>query len=800
MKLLHLVFLLLIINCSNVTLSQCGPTSVAPSYQATGICEGSSILIDFTTTGNCTGNYEYQIEASGTVYQAWSTTPSFDASPITNTTFTVLARCSSCPATTVSDTFLIQVINQPTIVADTFVCYGTSASFSATGIPGTLSWWDDSIGTTQLSTNENYTTPALTANDSYYVHVVDSVTGVAPGATGSLLITECGLHGFPGSSSADYLEISNLYNTSVNTTGWIVAVSNSYSTLNSVNSTYWQLPSSFDPCSIIWRSDVSGQTNYWGGNILWNPSDNGWAIILDDVGNIIDFVAWGWTSVELAGFNANINGFNITLGPEWIGNGCNAACSPVGGTPYSLSRNGSSDNNNAGDFVCQATSLALLNPGLPCGWAANALTCPYPVDVVVDMPPTASNPANINVTCVADIPAPDPNVVIDELDDYTSTPTVQYMGEVSSGTTCPIVLTRTYRVLDSCSNFVDVTQTITVNDDIDPVMDTPPANVNVECIADVPAMTLLGWTDNCDGTGTVLGTDVSDGLSCPETITRTWTYSDGCGNSASVSQTITVHDITPPTANPLPTVQTTLLPAPDISVVTNASDNCTVPTVAWVSDTSDFGFCPEIITRTYSLTDDCGNVTLLTQEFIVGDPIPDVSFIATPTLLSNLEDGIVHFTNTTTGAVSYEWDFGDLSPISTEENPIHEFENSETAGYIVQLTAYSPFGCSDSITTIISVREELLYYIPNAFTPDGDEYNQVFLPVFESGFDPHDFNCTIFNRWGEVIFESHDHRVGWDGTYHGILQPPGTYIWKIDFGMEYDDSRKVITGYVSIIR
>ena len=78
--------------------------------------------------------------------------------------------------------------------------------------------------------------------------------------------------------------------------------------------------------------------------------------------------------------------------------------------------------------------------------------------------------------------------------------------------------------------------------------------MTVECIGDVPAMTDLGWTDNCDGAGTAWATDVSDGLSCPETITRTWTYTDACGNIATAQQIITVDDTTLPTAsNPAPT-------------------------------------------------------------------------------------------------------------------------------------------------------------------------------------------------------------------------------------------------------
>jgi gliding motility-associated-like protein len=103
----------------------------------------------------------------------------------------------------------------------------------------------------------------------------------------------------------------------------------------------------------------------------------------------------------------------------------------------------------------------------------------------------------------------------------------------------------------------------------------------------------------------------------------------------------------------------------------------------------------------------------------------------------------------------------------------------------------------------VQVQEVLIFYVPNTFTPDGDNYNQTFQPVFHSGFDPFDFELLIFNRWGEVIFESHDATVGWDGTYGQetteIVQD-GTYTWKIEFKTKYTDERKIVTGSVNLIR
>ncbi len=858
--------------------AQCGPTLVEPSAHAIGFCEGTPDTVSFTVTGQCSGNYEYEILTStNTVVQAWSNSNQFIINtPITDT-YTVNARCSTCPTVVATDTFRIEAINIPTIAIDSLVCYNSPTTISASGAAaGSMSWWDSPSNGNQLSSNENYTTPPITANDTFHVHVEGTIQG---GTTqGSILITECGLHGFPGSSSADYIEVSNLYATPVNTSGWVVALSSSYSNINGVNNILWNLPSSFTPCSMLYKSDVASQPNYWGNNILWNPNQPGWAAIVDNVGNLVDFVAWGWTAAQLAGFNVMINGFNITLGTAWTGNGCSSACQGPVGTPYSLSRNGNSDNNNATDFVCQASSLNLLNPGLNCGWIASDFTCSYPAILKVDLPPTASAPDTTKVSCYADVPAPSISIITDAADDYTANPTVQYMGETSNGNMCPEILTRTYRVTDSCANYIEVehiiiindtvaplmqaapadlfiycysdlppmtslawtdnclgagiaqgietssgstcpeiltrtwtvtdtcgntateTQIITIFDTIAPIIEAAPANLTIQCPSDLPPMVSLSWTDNCAGAGVLNGIEVSNGKTCPEIITRTWTISDDCGNTSTETQVIIINDDTPPTASNLPTLQLAVLPPADINLITDAADNCGTPLVEWVNDSSDNGFCPENVVRTYSVTDDCGNTTYVTQKFIIGDYAPDVSFTAAPSFLDNLSSGIVQFDNKTTGAVSYSWNFGDYSPLSNEVNPSHEFDISKTRNYNVWLVATSEYGCVDSTKVPIRVFQELIYFIPNAFTPNNDGLNQTFQPIFATGFDPSKFNLKVYNRWGEVLFESYNHAVGWDGTYGGKIVPEGVYGYIIEFGLDHSQEKKVITGSFSLLR
>ena len=236
--------------------------------------------------------------------------------------------------------------------------------------------------------------------------------------------------------------------------------------------------------------------------------------------------------------------------------------------------------------------------------------------------PTATNPAAVTVECIGDVPAPDPSVVTDEADNC-GVRLVEFVSDVTSGT-CPMVITRTYRVVDSCDNEILVTQTITVDDHILPTA-TNPAAVTVECIGDVPAPDPSVVTDEADNCGVRLVEFVSDVTSgtCPMVITRTYRVVDSCDNEILVTQTITVDDNISPTAtNPAAVTVECIgdVPAPDPSVVTDEADNCGVRLVEFVSDVTS-GTCPMVITRTYRVVDSCDNEILVTQTITVDDHI-----------------------------------------------------------------------------------------------------------------------------------------------------------------------------------
>jgi gliding motility-associated-like protein len=178
---------------------------------------------------------------------------------------------------------------------------------------------------------------------------------------------------------------------------------------------------------------------------------------------------------------------------------------------------------------------------------------------------------------------------------------------------------------------------------------------------------------------------------------------------------------------------------------------------------------------------------------------PNASFTSSSTLINGSNQSIT-FYNSSTNAASYLWTFGDFAQ-SVVTNPTTNFSNvSENT--LVTLYAYSANGCVDSATVVINYNQEAIFYVPNSFTPDQDELNQNWGPVFTKGFDPFNFDLFVFNRWGEVIWESHDAKAKWDGTYgsEGMQCPQGVYTWKIAYKPAENDNKINLTGHITLIR
>ena len=153
----------------------------------------------------------------------------------------------------------------------------------------------------------------------------------------------------------------------------------------------------------------------------------------------------------------------------------------------------------------------------------------------------------------------------------------------------------------------------------------------------------------------------------------------------------------------------------------------------------------------------------------------------------------VRFTNLSQFADTYLWNFGD-GETSTQVNPVHEFNATDT--FNVTLIAFSRAGCSDTITLAVPVIVNPLLDVPNAFTPGRFGLNSV---VNVRGFGIDKLSWKIYNRWGQLIFNSNNKKIGWDGTYKGKLQPIDTYTYSLE--ATFTDGKKLTkTGDITLLR
>lgn len=188
--------------------------------------------------------------------------------------------------------------------------------------------------------------------------------------------------------------------------------------------------------------------------------------------------------------------------------------------------------------------------------------------------------------------------------------------------------------------------------------------------------------------------------------------------------------------------------------------------------------------NTCNLTDD-------TVKFITIMPPPVAAFSFQPN--KPQENTPTVFTNESTGAAHYWWDFGDGNT-STEVNPTYQY--FKTGTYDVCLIATTQFGCQDTVCQTVSAIVNPLYDVPTAFSPNGDGINDIWEI---KGFGVVKYDMKIFNRWGQLMFHSTSQKQGWDGRFNGAIQPMDAYAFVLN--IEFSDGVKANkTGNVTLLR
>ena len=267
-----------------------------------------------------------------------------------------------------------------------------------------------------------------------------------------------------------------------------------------------------------------------------------------------------------------------------------------------------------------------------------SVTCSFIVTVEDKTPPVITCPANLTVKCWQDIP---PFQDATAQDVCGTSLQVELLSEKRTNEVCEnrFIMTRTFKATDASGNSSTCAQVITVFDDEAPTFNfPPPATVTVSCPFQVPPVPTMTGRDNCSSPLDLEDLEATfkqvktDG-SCDNryTLTRTWTLTDACGNTATCSQIINVDDKTGPvfTRPPASLIEVDCASQIPTDTYQYAEDNCydlsKLPTVVLTEVITDQQCANKFtLTRTWTATDECGNTSTVKQVIKVNDTRPPV--------------------------------------------------------------------------------------------------------------------------------------------------------------------------------
>jgi gliding motility-associated-like protein len=175
---------------------------------------------------------------------------------------------------------------------------------------------------------------------------------------------------------------------------------------------------------------------------------------------------------------------------------------------------------------------------------------------------------------------------------------------------------------------------------------------------------------------------------------------------------------------------------------------------------------------------------------------PEADFIYSPlNPVENLDEVI--FTNTSKGEglTTFSWYFNNNKGFTTNTKNAN-FQYDQPGTYLVVMLAANQFNCIDTVIKTITVEPDFSMYVPNAFTPNSDNRNEVFKPVIRSAKM---FDLKIYNRWGELIFKSNDIQTGWDGSHDGKACKEDLYTWRIQIS-SIKGEKVIKIGTVMLLR
>ncbi|MFL5765726.1 MAG: PKD domain-containing protein [Bacteroidia bacterium] len=834
------------------------PTVTVPANIT--ICNGGNIPASAFASTPAGGTFTW-INSNSTIGLAASgsgNTPAFTAvnagaSPVT-ATITVTPTVAGCPGTPNSYTITINPTPPAPTAAGAIVCINNSATLTATAPGGTYQWYD-APGGTLLITNATYTTPTLSVNTTYYVQTtllgctgpftpvtVTIAPGLTPvaspddticfGTSTVISVTPTGAgytYSWSPSGSLSNAAISNPTASPATTTTYTVTVTDPGGCVGTDQVTVY--------------ADPQLTTAIAGIDVTCNGACNGQTIVIPAGGTPGYTYSWTGGCTSAACNSLCPGSYTVTVTDSW---GCTATndtsvvqptlltASITGSTPASC--NGTCDgtasaagNGGTVGYTYSWNTVPVQNTATAVNLCAGSYTC-----TVTDANScTATATVTITQPTVVTI-APIASVIICSGGSTTLT------AIAAGGNGGPYVYSWSPATGLSATNIANptaspaVTTVYTVN--ATDANGCPAAPVNVTVTVNPPLTVVAAGTASiCPGTSTVITAVAANGNGGP--YTYSWSPTTGLSNPAIANPsaspavttvyTVTATDGCSPAATA--TVTVTVLPLPVVSFSSPAAgcsplcvtftDNSTVTgsTIAsWAWDFGDgsTGSTPVVnhcyadntsgVNQSYNVsltvTSTLGGCSssLTMPGFVTVYSTPDAQFSSSTG--ATILEPVINFTDQSTNDVVYwNWYFGDGDSLGyTTPNPSHSYPNAEAGNYQVTLYVMNAQGCMDSITQTVVVGPEFTFFIPNAFSPNGDGVNDYFQG---KGVGIKKYEIMIFDRWGNMIWYTDDINKQWDGkANHGDeMAQQDVYVWKVRLTDVFDKKHSYI-GTVTIVK
>ena len=451
----------------------------------------------------------------------------------------------------------------------------------------------------------------------------------------------------------------------------------------------------------------------------------------------------------------------VTVNNPVICQGNVATMTPVGADTY-LWSDGSTGNTLA---VSPSTNTTYTVTGTSLGCSADAV-------------------ANVTITLLPVVIVNDVVICNGESATLTASGGATYdwqTGETGNSIVVSPTTSTTYTVGDNtpgCSG--STLSTVTVN-----LLPTVTINAETICVGESATLAASGantyvWDDG----------SATNPLTVSPTTTTTYTVTGTDANGCVDTEVTTI------TVNPLPIVTTdnaTVCQGVSATLTASGATNYTWSNGATGGTITDAPSATNIYTATGTDVNGCtstgtGTITIIPTPIAEFDATPNPAIVSSP---------IINFIDESSNDVIYwHWDFGDGDTLLNTPNPIHTYPQVETT-YDVTLIVKNSL-CFNSIMHLIVIGPEYSFFIPNAFTPNGDGDNDFFSG---KGKGITEYELLVYDRWGNFIFHTEDLDKGWDGTANdgNEIAQQDVYVWKVNLTDVFHKKHHFV-GTVTLVR